>query len=100
MKLLFYFSALPQMWYNQSMQKFEDQIELEEWLECLDYEAFWEETDPYGLNIAERNHCECEIARGIDKDLILNCLKGMKRIEIVKEQNLKPRYYHDPPTLH
>ena len=88
------------MWYNQTMQKFEDQIELEEWLERLDFEAFWRETDPHGLNRAERDHCEREIARGIDKNLILDCLKGMKRIEIVKDQNLKPRYYHDPPTLH
>ena len=82
------------------MEKFEDQQELEDWLDTLDYEAFWQAIDPNNLNPGFKNDCDISVARGVDKTVILKCIKAKKRIEIVKEQNLKPRYYHNPPTLH
>ena len=88
------------MWYTEPMQKFEDQRDLAEWLDTLDYEAFWQAVDPNGLDYQLKADCDASIAKGVDKQVILQCIKAKKRIEIVKAQNLKPRIYHDPPTLH
>jgi len=88
------------MWYTNLMQKFEDQQDLQEWLDTLDYDAFWKATDPNGLDYDYKASCDASIAQGVDQQVILKCIKAKKRIEIVKDQNLKPRYYHDSPTLH
>lgn len=82
------------------MQKFEDKQEVAEWLETLNYEQFWQETDPNGLNAIERSNCDISIARGVDKDMILRCIKAKKRLEIVHEQDLKVRITKPKTTLH
>ena len=82
------------------MQSFDDATEVEEWLETLDYEQFWQETDPHGLNADERASCDMSIAQGVDKAMILRCIKAAMRLEIIEEQNLKVRIYQPPVTLH
>jgi hypothetical protein len=81
------------------MQQFKDRQDLQEWLDTLDYAAFWKAIDPNSLDPDYKASCDASIAKGVDQNIILKCIKSKKRIEIVKAQNLKPRYYHDPPTL-
>lgn len=81
------------------MHIFEDQQELKEWLDTLDYDGFWKAVDPNGLEVDQKANCDASIANGVDRDVILTCIKARKRLEIVKAQNLKPRYYRDPPVL-
>jgi hypothetical protein len=82
------------------MQHFEDRKDLEEWLETLDYDAFWKAADPFGMDEDYRASCDASITKGVDQSMILKCIKSELRLKIVKEQNLKPRYYHAPPILH
>ncbi|WP_306260370.1 hypothetical protein [Pararhizobium sp. IMCC21322] len=82
------------------MIKFNYMQEVEEWLAPLTYEEFWRETDPNGLQSEDRDHYDCEIARGIPKATILTVLKGEKRLEIIAEQDLKCRHPHDEMLLH
>ncbi|MCP4099364.1 MAG: hypothetical protein GY748_24340 [Planctomycetaceae bacterium] len=82
------------------MQRFEDSNDVEEWLETLDYERFWQETDPNGLNADERANCDISVTQGVDKAVILKCIKAAKRLEIIREQNLGTRDIHPPIILH
>jgi len=82
------------------MQKFDDATEVEEWLDTFDYEQFWEQTDPNNLNAEERENCDLSISQGVDKAMILKCIKATKRLEIIREQGLKVRIYQPPVTLH
>lgn len=82
------------------MMKFNDMKEVEEWLDPLSYEDYWSEIDPNGLKADARDHYDCEIARGIPKDTILVCLKAETRLEIIAEQDLKPRHPHVEYSLH
>jgi hypothetical protein len=36
-----------------------------------------------------RSHCDDQIAKGVDGDLVLSCLKYMARDEFAKKQNLQ-----------
>lgn len=82
------------------MLKFEDSNEVEEWLETLDYEQFWQEADPHGLESDYRDNCDTSISRGVDKAMILKCIKAEKRLQIIREQNLKVRITKRPIILH
>ena len=82
------------------MQQFEDQTDLEEWLETLDYEAFWKAIDPHGLNPEYKAGCDASITEGVDKDMILGCIKARKRLEIIAEQNLRVRITKQRPMMH
>ncbi len=56
---------------------FQDFEEVEEWLEPLDYIAFWEAVAPYRIfSIAERDHCDALITGGKAKQATI--LKGLK----------------------
>ena len=80
---------------------FEDREEVEEWLEPLDYEAFWQEIADLPVSIQSRESCDAQIARGIvDEALVLRVLKGMVRSQIVRDQDLKPRIYVTEMSLH
>ena len=82
------------------MQQFEDQTELEEWLDDLDYEGFWKATDPHGLDAEYKANCDASIAEGVDKEMILGCIKARKRLEIISDQNLRVRITKKRPMLH
>ena len=75
------------------MMIFEDQEAVEEWLETLDYEAFWIETANLPLSLQSRESCDEQIAKGIvDKPTVLCVLKGMARLQIVRLYGLEPRH--------
>ncbi|MBU2527617.1 MAG: hypothetical protein KKC03_13550 [Bacteroidetes bacterium] len=82
------------------MRQFKDVQDLEEWLDPLSYEEFWALTDPFEANKDSRDHCAREIARGIDPETILICLKGMTRLAVIREQELKYRYDFPDILLH
>ena len=57
--------------------------DIEDWLEPLDYEAFWEEVAGYGLDLPKRSHCDAQIAAGlVPKTMVLRVLKVMVRLEL------------------
>lgn len=74
--------------------------EVEEWLEPLTYKEYWTEIDLNGLQSENRDHYDCEIARGIPEATILKVLKAETRLEIIAEQDLKCRHPHDEMLLH
>jgi hypothetical protein len=59
------------------------------WLKPMNYEEFWYAVDPHYLVIMARSHCDDQIAKGVDGDLVLSCLKYMARDEFAKKQNLQ-----------
>jgi hypothetical protein len=75
------------------MQYFEDRQDVEEWLEPLGYDDFWREVSTFPLTMLQsRESCDEQIARGdVDEETVLYVLKGIVRLEIVQQQNLKPR---------
>ena len=74
------------------MKTFDDQEDVEEWLAPLSYEAFWNEIDPFDLDIEGRQSCDAQIASGsIDEATVLTVLKGMARLEMIALYGLKPR---------
>ena len=82
------------------MQQFEDQTELEDWLDQLDYEGYWQAVDPLGLDAEFKANCDASIAEGVDKDMILGCIQAAKRLEIIREQKLRVRITKQRPSLH
>ena len=71
---------------------FKDMTDVREWLEPLDYEAFWRETAIYDLTIQSRESCDRQIASGsVDETTVLSVLKGMARLDLVQRYRLKPR---------
>ena len=81
------------MWHNGSMVIFQDIQDVEEWLEPLDYIAFWEALAPYDVfSIADRDHCDGLIAGGkVEQSTILKGIKGMARNSLVDGFGLKHR---------
>ncbi len=75
------------------MSIFEDIQSVEEWLEPLEYIDFWEAIEPYRvLATDDRDHCDDLIAKGaVRQNLILECLKGLARMELSKRFNLADR---------
>lgn len=71
------------------MEKFRYIDDVVKWLAPMNYEEFWYAIEPHHLVIQERSHCDDEIANGVERDLVLSCLKYMARDEIAKAQNLK-----------
>jgi hypothetical protein len=81
------------MWHTEGMVIFQDIQEVEEWLEPLDYIAFWEAIAPYDvITMADRDHCDGLIAGGkVKQDLILSCLKRVARNNLADCLGLKHR---------
>ena len=78
------------------MVVFQDIEEVEEWLEPLDYLAFWEAVAPYQLVLQDRDHCDGLIAGGIvDANLVLDVLKILAAVELQTAFNLTCRV-HEP----
>ncbi len=75
---------------------FEDIQDVEEWLEPLDYVAFWDAVAPYCLTLQDRDHCDGLIGGGqVGADLILSVLKGLAVMELRAAFNLNDRI-HEP----
>lgn len=78
------------------MVVFQDIEDVEEWLEPLDYLAFWEAVAPYQLVLQDRDHCDGLIAGGIvDAKLVLDVLKILAAVELQTAFNLTCRV-HEP----
>lgn len=78
------------------MEIFEDIDDVRDWLEVMDYETFWRETEPFQIETQPRWHCDALIASGeVSEELILDCLKMMARIELTEMLGLPPRI-HEP----
>lgn len=86
------------------MMQFKDADDVEEWLETLDYDAFWlEAADAFVLDLygQSRDTCDKQIAsRSIDENTVLCALKGMARLELVERFNLRTRDIMPWHSLH
>ena len=66
------------VWYTVVMVVFEDLTDIDEWLNPLEYIAFWDAVAPYSIfSIADRDHCDGLITGGKVPQTIL---KGLKHI--------------------
>jgi len=76
---------------------FEDIQDVEDWLEPLGYEAFWQAVEPWSVFAADdRAHFDDVLARNVtDMDTMLTCLKAEVRIFLTERLNLKRRL-HEP----
>lgn len=82
------------------MVVFEDVNDVIEWLEPMDYCAFWEAVAPYHLRLQPRDHCDAQIAAGVvDQALVLEVLKSDARIALSAKFGLKRRRYEKPIYL-
>jgi len=77
---------------------FEDEDELEEWLEGLDWDAFWKAVVSFPeLDLDGRRNFEALIEQGHGtQNEILESLKIIAQITIAQAQDLLPRFI-DPP---
>lgn len=66
--------------------------DVEDWLEPLDYIAFWEAVAPYGLDLLDRDHCDGLIAGGkADTALVLGGLKFLAVMDLQARLGLRHR---------
>ncbi|WP_299870533.1 hypothetical protein [uncultured Hoeflea sp.] len=74
---------------------FEDTEDLREWLEQLDYDAFWEAIEPFGLfDDGARDSNARNIAKGrVTRESSLRTLKFLARVFLTRDLGLKPRIY-------
>ncbi len=73
---------------------FED---VEEWLQPLDYIAFWEAVAPYDLGLLDRDHCDGLISSGkADTALVLGALKFLAVMELREAFALEHRIIEPP----
>ncbi len=74
------------------MRYFDDMEDVEEWLEPLDWDAYWREVSTFDLAIQSRESCEELVANGtLDRSELLGVLKAFVRLEVIALQDLKPR---------
>lgn len=75
------------------MVVFEDIQDVQDWLDPLDYIAFWSAIEPWNIfEDADRAHCDQTIADGVSpQETVLYCMKGMARMELIQRFDLKPR---------
>jgi len=74
------------------MVVFQDIQDVEEWLEPLDYFAFWEAIAPYRLGVDDREHCDGLISSGkMQQASLLGTLKWMAMMELRMKFGLKDR---------
>ena len=77
------------------MVVFEDIEDVIDWLEPLDYLAFWEAIAPYDLTLQSRDHCDGLIAGGkVEPGVMLDGLKYLARLELAQRFGLNRRIYH------
>ena len=77
------------------MDFFDDIDDVKDWLEPLDYVAFWDAVAPYGIfPEADRIHCDRIIADAIvPEDTVLYGLKAMARMALTDRFDLDYRIY-------
>ncbi|MBB4305126.1 hypothetical protein GGD81_004194 [Rhodobium orientis] len=80
---------------------FEDQQDVRDWLEPLGYEEFWREVSTFDLRLQSKESCDQQISSGsVDEATVLRVLKGMVRMQVIDQQNLPPRDYVAPLSMH
>jgi len=83
------------------MGPFNDWQDVEEWLEPLDYEAFWREIAAFQPEIQSRESCDEQIAAGIvDEATVLEVLKRFVWLELIERYSLRPRDRMPVYSLH
>lgn len=83
------------------MRYFEDQTDVDDWLDPLSYEEFWQEVSTFDLDIPGREDCDADIAAGIVAEaMALRVLKGFARLQVIEQQSLPVRISVPWMSLH
>ncbi|MDA5556057.1 hypothetical protein [Shimia sp. MMG029] len=77
------------------MVVFEDIQDIRDWLDPLDFDAFWSAIEPWAIfEGGDRAHFDQVLSRGItDVDTVLICLKAEARVALTERFGLKERCY-------
>lgn len=77
------------------MMVFEDLTDVDEWLDPMNYIAFWEAVAPYRIfSIADRDHCDGLITSGkVPQSTILKGIKAMAYSGLRNRFGLQHRRY-------
>lgn len=87
--------------HAQHMLFFKDVQDLEDWLEELDYENFWEAMELFDVRLDARDCCDRNIATGeISEESVLFLQKARARLQIIRLQELKYRDIFPDYSLH
>lgn len=71
------------------MKKFRGIDDVESWLKPMDYDGFWYAIESHNLVLQPRDDCEQQIRDGeVTRDVVLNVLKGIARMELAKRHGL------------
>jgi hypothetical protein len=71
---------------------FADRDDVEEWLEPMGYEEFWNEVEHFQLYLQSKESCDAQIARGlVEESVVLQALKAMARLELIERFQLPVR---------
>ena len=75
------------------MMFFDDEDELEEWLDGLDYDGFWKAMETFAyVQIDGRAAIDAQIAEGtLNQAEVLDGLKAFAQVAIAEAQDLLPR---------
>ena len=84
--------------YPEFMSEFRYINDIEDWLEPMDYETFWQEIKPYCLVMIPRAKCDADIEDGVDEETVLIVLKNFARLELAFI--LKLQWRCNVPTMH
>ncbi|MEL7281859.1 MAG: hypothetical protein AAGK79_15985 [Pseudomonadota bacterium] len=69
---------------------FDSLNDLEDWLETLDYAAFWKAIAPHAVSLPSKDEVDTMIARGaIDEETMLVSLRGLAERQIAERYNLQ-----------
>lgn len=88
------------LWYAESMIDFRHIDDIEDYLEPMDYETFWQEIKGFCLILIPRDKCDSDIEDGVDEETILIVLKNLARIELASILKLKWRCDVPMRTMH
>lgn len=98
MVLLVKFAECGVNWYTHPMVVFEDIQDIRDWLEPLNYGAFWDAVAFWNIYTgADRAHFDGLLASGVtDTDTVLNCLKAEVRLTLTERFGLEERCFEPP----
>lgn len=77
---------------------FEDIQDIRDWLDPLDYTAFWEAIASWNIyTLADRTHFDGLLANGVtDVDTMLTCLKAEVHLNLTDRFGLEERCFEPP----
>ena len=87
------------LWYAESMIEFRHIDDIEDYLEPMDYETFWQEIKGFCLILIPREKCDADIEDGVDEETVLIVLKNCQPLSHTVSQTITPLVLPAPGLL-